>query len=654
LTEDPKNVDPGHLELALSQSEEITRGILAAVPAGVVYVRSDGAIQTANAEALRLLGLSYDALTRRYTQDFEPETIHEDGTICRAEDYPVTQAIQSGEISGPVTIGVRRPGADLSWCVFRAVPVKDRDGKTTGAVVTFHDITDRIRDGQMLRRSQAKLEALLSSAPNLIFTADLEGTFTFMNRTMPELTCPVEAPDVVGQSMFAWVNDRDHAMLREKIRRVAEHGVIVRYEVAGLDGVDPNEYETTLGPIRDDHGVVGIVGIVSLIVERKRAERERVRLLAQLAESQRLEALGRLAGGVAHDFNNLLTVIEGNVDLILGEIRAESLAAELAQEIRAASSRAAALTKQLLAFGRRQPLEPKLLDLRASVSAIAPMLRRTLGEHVELVLELAWECGVVRADPAEIDRVLVNLVRNAHDAMPSGGVATIAVQPIILAEGEVENAAAGPYVELCVSDTGEGMDTETLRRAFEPFFTTKSADRGTGLGLATVHGIVNQSGGVVTMAAIPDRGTRARVLLPMLDARPEGSPVAQLAPPKCPAAILLVEDEVSVRRVAKMILEGEGHRIIEFSSAEEALALDDAELAKIDLIVTDVVMPKMSGPAMAERLLIRGPQLKVLLMSGHVPEKFDGLVGGFKVLAKPFDRKTLSAKVRAILEPASP
>jgi PAS domain S-box-containing protein len=644
----PDQLRQRELEWALEENERLTRGILAAVPVGVVHVDRSGQIRSANSQALRTLGLSYDELTNRYIHDFQAETIRDDGSVCPVDEYPVSRALATGEPHGPTTIGVRRADGVIAWCVFQALPVKDSSGGTTGAIVTFHDITDRKRMEDRLRRSESDLKAIVSSAPGVIFTTDCEGRFTFMNRTRSDLRDPVSVDAVIGQSMFTWVNKPEQAMLRERMRRVIEDRETVDYEVAGLTGVDPNHYATRIGPIVRDGVVVGVAGVATTITERKRAEEEKARLLAQLNEAQRLEALGRLAGGVAHDFNNLLTVIRGNVDLLLRRLEGTSLAGRL-EEVAGAAARAAGLTRQLLAFGGRQALEPRVLDLRAILDGLEPMLRRLLSEHIEVRTEHPPVLRAVRADPVEIERVIVNLAMNAHDAMPRGGHLSISLTDL---EGDGQSVPLGAWVVLEVRDDGMGMDAETVARAFEPFFTTKNGG-GSGLGLATVHGIVKQSGGQILVDSVLGRGTRFRVLLPAVEQAPTRAPMRGGRSARGHGeTVLLVEDEAGVRDAAARILESEGYRVIAAESPDVALALDDDLLASVRLLLSDVVMPRQSGPDLARRLLARAPHLRVVLMSGHVQDRLGELPPGFGFLAKPFDLETLCGKIRAALDGA--
>jgi len=651
----------GHDDLAtaLAVSEQLTRGILAAVPVGVVHVTIDGSVGTANAEALRVLGLSYDELTRRYTTDFETETILQDGTPCPVDRYPVSRALITGEVQPAMTIGVRRPSGDVCWCIFRAVPVKDpASGATTGAVVTFHDVTEQIKVAETLQRSEAELKAIVSSAPNVILTADREGRITFMNRTAPNLDHPVDTSTVVGQSMLDWINARDIPMFKENLRRVVEQGETVEYEMAGLDGIDPNLYLTHLGPIFRDDRVVAIAGVVTVMTERRRAEEERARLVAQLHEARRLEALGRLSGGVAHDFNNLLTIIRGSVDLLLAR-GVDDASRHRLQEIADAAERGASLTRQLLAFGRQQSLKPRVIDLAAIVHGVLPMLERLLGDHVVLVTRHEPGLARVLADPSEIERVLVNLVTNAQDAIPeAGGEISITTRPVLATAAE-----DAIYAAIEVRDNGTGMDPSTLAHAFEPFFTTKEVGRGTGLGLPTVFGIVKQSGGKIEVDSPSEGGTCVRVLLPTLSLERAAAlaAAAGLVTPGFPTlahdrgseseTVLVVEDEPRLREVVCQVVRDGGYRAITVESAEAAMALPDADLGSVQVLLTDVRMPKHSGTAVAARLRERKPSLKVLLMSGHLPDSSTDLPDDYEFISKPFDQAALCAKLRRLLGP---
>ena len=378
---------------------------------------------------------------------------------------------------------------------------------------------------------------------------------------------------------------------------------------------------------------------------------ERRHLEAQLAEATRLEAMGHLAGGIAHDFNNLLTAVNGYADILIGELAGDPRI-ESAREIRRAGARAAELTKQVLAFARRQVLDPKPVDLNTVVASVGQMLRRLIGEQIRLVIKLDGSPAVVKADSGQLEQVLVNLAVNSRDAMPSGGVLEIAVGHIAEAGG-LNREITGPAVLLTVTDSGAGMDEKTLARAFEPFFTTKETGQGTGLGLATVYGIVRQSNGQIWADSIPGKGTKVSVMFALVEAAAE--PLEASSAPVEPvvegASILVVEDDPSVRAFVVATLEHAGYRVMATGSPSQASALSDGLNENIDLLLTDLVMPGGNGRDLANRLLVRRPSLRVVLMSGYdAAPPAGGPEDCYRFLPKPFGANELAAAVRQTLD----
>ncbi len=377
----------------------------------------------------------------------------------------------------------------------------------------------------------------------------------------------------------------------------------------------------------------------------------------QLRQAQKMEAVGMLAGGVAHDFNNLLTIITGYSQLILNTLATEDPNRHSVEQIMKAGERAAALTKQLLAFSRRQVLQPKILDLNKLVDGLGAMLRRLIGEDVDLRLVLPQDLGRVSADPGQIEQVLMNLVVNARDAMPKGGVLTVETANVHLDEsyaGRHIAVKSGPYILLAVSDTGAGMDAATQARLFEPFFTTKGSGKGTGLGLSTVFGIVKQSGGSVEVYSEPGRGTSVKVYLPRID-KPVSidEETSKKKVSRGSETILLVEDDEMVRTLVRETLRREGYKILDACGPLEALKLSDQFKQVIQLMITDVVMPKVSGRELAEQLSHRRTEMKVLYMSGYTDNAVlnSGILEKeVAFLQKPFTPAALMEKVREVLE----
>jgi DNA-binding NtrC family response regulator len=396
--------------------------------------------------------------------------------------------------------------------------------------------------------------------------------------------------------------------------------------------------------------------------ERERAETERARLAEELRQAQKLESLGRLAGGIAHDFNNLLTVIQGHTDLMMQDLREGDPFKESVEDIRLASSRAADLTRQLLAFSRRQLLRPRVIDLNAAIAESTRMLRRLLGEDIELVTALDGQLGLVKADPGQLDQVIVNLAVNARDAMATGGKLTIETRNVTIGDEDVQRHPSfrpGSYVVLAFSDTGCGMTADMLEHIFEPFFTTKEKGKGTGLGLAMIHGIVQQTGGWVWVDSEPGLGTTFQVYLPRVEetvAEAQAAPQADFR--RGTESVLVVEDEESVRKLTCHALRRFGYDVIEAANGGEALLLCEKRQRPIPLLITDVVMPGMSGPQLAERLRQLHPELRVLYTSGYTDAavvRHGPLHETMSFLQKPFTPSELASKVREVLDrPAAP
>ena len=371
-----------------------------------------------------------------------------------------------------------------------------------------------------------------------------------------------------------------------------------------------------------------------------------------------MEGIGRLAGGIAHDFNNLLTIINGFSGLLLTEAPEHDPARPMLEDIHKAGERAAALTGQLLAFSRKQILQPRVLDLNALVADMHKMLARVIGEDVSLIAAPAPGLARIRADAGQVEQVLMNLAVNARDAMPGGGRLTVETANVSLDEVSTQGfpgVRPGPYVLLAVSDTGTGMDAETQGHLFEPFFTTKGPGKGTGLGLATVYGIVKQSGGHVKVYSEPGRGTTFKVYFPAIEAvegRGDAEPAAA-EPARGKEVVLLVEDEEGVRRLTQSLLERLGYRVLAAPGGAEALEAAAGHRGEIDVLVTDVVMPQMSGPQVAEALEPLHPGIKVLYLSGYADDAVvrHGVLGAGKAfLQKPFTAAALAEKVRQVLD----
>jgi nitrogen-specific signal transduction histidine kinase/CheY-like chemotaxis protein len=386
---------------------------------------------------------------------------------------------------------------------------------------------------------------------------------------------------------------------------------------------------------------------------------ERRHLEDQLRQAQKMEAVGRLAGGLAHDFNNLLTAVTGYAEILVNRLEPGDRNRKELEQILKAGQRATSLTQQLLAFSRRQRLEPKVLDLNAIVADLEKMLRRLIGEDIDLTVALAPDLGCVEADPSQVGQVLMNLVVNARDAMPRGGKLTIATANREVAEADARvDLAVGSYVTLAVGDTGCGMDAETKARIFEPFFTTKSADNGTGLGLSMVYGVVKQTGGHIVAESEVGAGTTFTIYLPRVHVSNEEAqePDVSAEPLQGSETVLLVEDERIVRDLAATMLRNRGYRVVEATSGSHALEVARNHDGPLHLLVTDVVMPGMSGCELADRIVAARPGIRLLYMSGYASDAtaHHGMVDTHSAfLRKPFTPRALATRVRAALDEPS-
>ncbi len=410
--------------------------------------------------------------------------------------------------------------------------------------------------------------------------------------------------------------------------------------------------------IRDESGkIVKVQGAFQDITNRKKEEEERQCLQKQLLESQKLESIGRLAGGVAHDFNNMLSVIINYADFALQMTKDQDVLNSYIDEIKKAGVKAATLTHQLLAFSRKQIVEPKIINLNESVSDMQNMLRRLLGEHIEISVQLQENLGTVRFDPGQIDQVLVNLAVNSRDAMPEGGRLVIETQNVVLDEYYVDQHAEttpGNYVMLAVTDSGCGISPSDKEKIFEPFFSTKAKGKGTGLGLSIVYGIVKQCGGNIFVYSEPGCGTAFKIYLPRIDDFPESANKYRRSsiPVGGGETILVVEDEDAVRTITERMLLAAGYNVYSFSSGKEALSFCESAKCKFDLLLTDVVMPKMSGRDLAECVVELCPAIKVLYMSGYTDNAIVNngvLTPGTCFISKPFSLHNLQRKLRDVL-----
>jgi two-component system cell cycle sensor histidine kinase/response regulator CckA len=596
----------------------------------------DGRVTTWNEGATRLYGYSADEMIGQSIERLIP-----DDRPFELDD--LMRRIRAGEHFDRFQTIRRRKDGTLVHISLAMSSMRDNAGNIVGATGVGRDVTARIATEDALRRTLERLQAVVSNMPIVLWSLDCDGIVTLSEGTLLE-KLGFKAGQLVGTSaleMFSAgteIGDR----MRRALAGEYEHftmpfaGVIV---------------ETWYVPVKDIEGrIQGTIGMGLDITER-------VRLEEQFRQAQKMEAVGRLAGGIAHDFNNLLTAILGYADLVLDELPAGSALAADIDQIRKAGQSASSLTRQLLAFSRRQLLKPEIICINDVVTRTETLLRRVIGEHIVLSTRLDPGLAHTSADPGQIEQVIVNLAVNASDAMPNGGHLTIETGNVVIdaafASAHV-GARTGPHVMMKVTDDGIGMDEAIQEQIFEPFFSTKEKTKGTGLGLSTVYGVVQQSGGTVWVESAPGRGATFTVYLPVIDAPLTRHPEESHAEVETgEETILLVEDQDDVRKVTSAILRHGGYSVVEAAHPRAALAIVRDGQTHFDLLLTDVVMPEMSGRELAKYVAEIRKDLKVLYTSGYAEDAIveDGVLeAGLAFVPKPFTPKTLLRAVRAALD----
>jgi PAS domain S-box-containing protein len=625
---------------------------LEALPDAILAVDRKGIILQVNSQVEKLFGYHREQLVGKRVEMLVPERFRGQHTTHR-EDFaahPKTRRMGTGlEL-----FGRRRNGSEFP--VEISLSPVSVDGGTL-VLSAIRDISDRKRIEEELRRAheelsqrtaeqigeyRARLASIIDSSEDAILAKGLDGTITSWNRGA-ERIYGYTAEEVIGRNISMLVPGDRPNEIPEILRKIARGESIEHYESARLtkDG-RRLDVSISISPLRDISGeVVGASAIARDITAQRRAE-------DQLRQSQKMEAVGRLAGGVAHDFNNVLGIINACAEFLRDRIDAASEPAVYVENIKKATDRAAALTRQLLAFSRKQVVKPIILDLNDRLKDMTKLLRPLMGDDVEIQVVPRSQSAIVEADPGQLDQIVMNLAVNARDAMPKGGRFILETDVVDFDQHFAEQhppLKPGKYVMLAVSDTGSGMEKETLTRIFEPFFTTKEPGKGTGLGLSTVYGIAQQSGGHIWVYSEPGRGTTFKVYLPSAAHKltSASSVEAEAVVPKRVARILLVEDDEIMRSLTRKLLQEQGYSVVEAGNGKAALDWAEANPGQIDLLLTDVVMPVMSGPELAERLSHSHSGLKVVYMSGYTGELMEAserLKHGV-LLEKPFTRTAL-------------
>jgi PAS domain S-box-containing protein len=530
--------------------------------------------------------------------------------------------------------------------------IRNPKGAPDRFVIVNRDVTDRKHAAEALRRSEASFRAVVEDAPYGIFRASLSGNLLMVNPALRTMLGYESQEELMGAGLATDIyrHPSEHQRIQDLVLR-GQHFRNVEVEWKRKDGAFIT-VSCSGWPVKDETGTIACMEVFAEDVTERKLLEQKLRI------AQKIEALGRLSGGIAHDFNNLLGVIIGYIQVMKRNLVPGNSLHEYAEEVEKASQRAVSLTRQLLAFSRQQVLEPSILNLNTLVSDMEKMLPRLIGEDIRLDLALDPAIGLVKADPGQIEQVVMNLAVNARDAMPDGG--TLRVQtsnaefdaPFVR---EHPGSIPGRYVMLTVTDTGMGMDPETQGRIFEPFFTTKDRDKGTGLGLATVYGVVKQSNGYITVESEKGKGACFKIYLPRVE-QPSAAPTETIPAPltgRGNETILLVEDAEPLRKLAHMFLKDNGYHVLTAADGLEAQQVAAQAAGPIHLLLTDVVMPGINGRILAERLAPLHPGMKVLYVSGYTDSFIAGhgvLEDGLHLLHKPFTEETLTRKVRELLD----
>jgi two-component system cell cycle sensor histidine kinase/response regulator CckA len=630
--------------------------LLSTVVAGVIELDLGGRFTYANPAALRMLNMTEERLIGRTAAELGISYCDESGAIMASESARQAGAGADENSAARAEIRYLRQPATNGWLESQTAPLRGASGELIGSVMSFVEVTDRFRRETAQRAGAGRMNDVLQSMTAGVVLVDADGRIEYANAAAAALS-GLKPVDVIGQLVAdpAWQLTDENGKVLPYDELPVPTALRERREIRGVElGVPTLKgiaawIRVSAVPLLEADGTLrGAVVTTEDITERHA-------LAEQLLQAQKIEAIGQLAGGIAHDFNNLLTVILGNADLALGAVAKDSAAAEDILAICEAAERGATLTRQLLTFARKQVVQPRAVYLDRLAADVESLLRRALGEDIVLQRSSDADVWPVKADPGQLEQVLVNMVINARDAMPRGGSLVIETRNRTIDANEAQahpGIEPGDFVTLCIRDTGSGMSRDTIARIFEPFFTTKPVGSGSGLGLSICHGVIKQAQGFISVESELGEGTTFRIHLPRTDAitDPEAAVATPLA--KGMGAILLVEDEDAVRTYVARALTGYGYEVHSAGTARQALALCERLKGPLDLLLTDVVMPDMSGLELARTLHARAPTLPVLYMTGYFDARnveMRDLNVEKDLLLKPFTPMQLAQRIQRIL-----
>lgn len=636
------------MEKAICESDQKYHLVVENANQGIV-IAQDGMLKFCNSKIMEMTGYSSQELTSKPFVEF----VHPEDRDMVMANY--LKRLQGRELPKVYTFRAIDKKGSVKWFEINATMIQ-WEGRP--ATLNFlSDVTERVRMEEALRHNEEYFRALIENSLDIIFIIDRDGKVRYTSPSCYKVI-GYRPEEFLEESCFSHIHPADSSSVQDLIQKMTEEpGATVKMEfrLRHRDG-SWRRMEAYARNLLHISSIQGIVVNARDITEQRQAEEEVNALQEQFRQSQKMEAIGRLAGGIAHDFNNLLSIIQGYSDLSLLNLEHGDPLRENIEQIRQASRKAADLTRQLLAFGRRQVMEMRVLDLNHLLLNLEKMLKRVIGEDIELAIIQGEGIGRVKADPGQMEQMILNLVVNARDAMPSGGKLTIETANVKLDEVYARThigVKPGDYVMVSVSDTGEGMTPEVKERIFEPFFTTKP--KGTGLGLSTVYGIVKQSGGNIWVYSEPGSGTSFKIYLPRVDEPLEEGIEASREEelPRGDETVLIVEDEEEVRKIAIAVLRRQGYRVLEAPQGGDAFLICEKYEGPIHLMLTDVIMPRMDGMELAKRLLSMRPEMKVIFMSGyadHAILRHGLLKEGMEYIQKPFTVEGLARKVREVLD----